>query len=188
MFEEINDFKEDIRRIEAYLFASDRLVTREMLQSIMIKPENIDNCMSELRDFYKFSYIDVVDDGGYKFTVDMAALRNDADIETKVVKIDGTALIVLSIVALHQPVTYPEIVDLVGEPVSRKVLDRLVSIEMIRALARKSGTGRAIAYVTTEEFLDAFKLEDIDELPSIEEVLSDYRPPRLVDANLNMSD
>ena len=121
-------------------------------------------------------------EGLYAFQVDVKNIAPKSSQMPQTHKIEGTSLTVLSVIAFHQPITYPEICEFIGEKVSRKVLDRLVKIEMIEQMARKSGTGRAVVYVTTDAFLDAFKLYRLDDLPSIEEVLSDFQPPRIVEA------
>ena len=173
----------ETRKIEALLFAANSHLSRSFLEERMEFPDLFDDCMSSLSEFYRNSYIDIVTyDDGFAFRVDVDKIKIQNQTEVKTHKLDGTSLIVLSVIALHQPVTYPEICDLIGEKFSRKVLDRLVKIEMIEGMARKAGTGRAVVYVTTDEFLIAFKLHSLDDLPSVEEIMGDFKPPRMVEA------
>jgi len=76
------------------------------------------------------------------------------------------ALETLAIVAYQQPITRTEIEDIRGVK-TEKPLQTLVSKYLIKEVGRAEGTGRAILYGTTSEFLDVFGLKNIKELPPL---------------------
>ncbi|QBP43068.1 SMC-Scp complex subunit ScpB [Paenisporosarcina antarctica] len=78
------------------------------------------------------------------------------------------SLEVLAIVAYKQPITRIEIEDLRGVK-SERPLYTLSLKGLIQEVGRAEGTGRAILYGTTKEFLNVFGLNDINELPPLPE-------------------
>ncbi|EDL64812.1 SMC-Scp complex subunit ScpB [Bacillus sp. SG-1] len=76
------------------------------------------------------------------------------------------ALETLAIVAYKQPITRADIEEIRGVKTERP-LSTLASKGLIKAVGRAEGTGRAILYGTTKEFLDYFGLKDISELPPL---------------------
>lgn len=78
------------------------------------------------------------------------------------------SLEVLAIIAYKQPITRVEIEDLRGVK-SEKALYTLAGKGLIQETGRAEGTGRAILYGTTGEFLNYFGLKNLDELPVLPE-------------------
>ncbi|EPD53211.1 segregation and condensation protein B [Paenisporosarcina sp. HGH0030] len=78
------------------------------------------------------------------------------------------SLEVLAIVAYKQPITRIEIEDLRGVK-SERPLHTLSLKGLIQEVGRAEGTGRAILYGTTKEFLNVFGLNDMNELPPLPE-------------------
>ncbi|KOF11224.1 segregation and condensation protein B [Planococcus glaciei] len=78
------------------------------------------------------------------------------------------SLEVLAIVAYKQPLTRVEVEDLRGVK-SEKPLHTLAAKGLIQEMGRAEGTGRAILYGTTNEFLNYFGLKDLSELPPLPE-------------------
>jgi segregation and condensation protein B len=78
------------------------------------------------------------------------------------------ALETLAVIAYRQPITVPEIQEIRGVQASgviRTLLDR----KLVTAAGRKDVIGRPILYKTTRNFLIHFGLNDLSDLPSIEE-------------------
>lgn len=75
----------------------------------------------------------------------------------------------LAIVAYRQPVTLAEISDLRGVN-SAGPVKNLLQKKLIRLTGRKKVPGLPALYATTREFLLAFGLGDLAELPSLEEL------------------
>lgn len=97
-----------------------------------------------------------------------------ADIIQKLVEnptpqaLSQASLEVLAIVAYKQPITRLEIEDLRGVK-SEKPLHTLAAKGLVQEAGRAEGTGRAILYGTTTEFLDYFGLRNLQDLPALPE-------------------
>jgi len=78
------------------------------------------------------------------------------------------ALETLAIVAYRQPITAPEISDIRGVN-STAVIRTLLERHLIRVAGRKNVVGAPFLYRTTREFLIHFGLNDIRDLPRLEE-------------------
>lgn len=78
------------------------------------------------------------------------------------------SLEVLAIVAYKQPITRLAIEDLRGVKCERP-LQTLASRGLVKEVGRSEGTGRAILYGTTKEFLNYFGLNSIEEMPLLPE-------------------
>jgi segregation and condensation protein B len=78
------------------------------------------------------------------------------------------ALETLAIVAYRQPITAPEVTDIRGVN-STGVLRTLLERHLIRVAGRKAVVGSPFLYKTTREFLIHFGLNDIRDLPRLEE-------------------
>lgn len=84
------------------------------------------------------------------------------------IKLSLQALETLAIIAYKQPVTAPEIADIRGVD-SGGVLGTLLDRKLITTSGRKQVIGRPMQYKTNKEFLMRFGLNDLSELPSMEE-------------------
>jgi segregation and condensation protein B len=84
------------------------------------------------------------------------------------IKLSLQALETLAIIAYKQPVTAPEIADIRGVD-SGGVLGTLLDRKLITTAGRKQVIGRPMQYKTTKEFLLRFGMNDLNELPSMEE-------------------
>ena len=84
------------------------------------------------------------------------------------VRLSLQALETLAVIAYKQPVTVPEISEIRGVDTSG-VIATLLDRKLITTAGRKQVIGRPILYRTTKEFLLRFGLNDVSELPSMEE-------------------
>jgi segregation and condensation protein B len=84
------------------------------------------------------------------------------------IRLSLQALETLSVIAYKQPVTVPEISEIRGVD-SSGVIATLLDRKLITTAGRKQVIGRPILYKTTKEFLMRFGLNDVSELPSVEE-------------------
>lgn len=78
------------------------------------------------------------------------------------------SLEVLAIIAYKQPITRVEIEDIRGVKSERPIYT-LSAKGLVQEVGRAEGTGRAILYGTTTEFLQYFGLQDISALPPLPE-------------------
>jgi segregation and condensation protein B len=84
------------------------------------------------------------------------------------VRLSLQALETLAVIAYKQPVTVPEISEIRGVDTSG-VIATLLDRKLITTAGRKQVIGRPILYKTTKEFLMRFGLNNVAELPSMEE-------------------
>ncbi len=84
-------------------------------------------------------------------------------------RLSQSALEVLAIIAYRQPITRGEIEGVRGVKCER-VLEGLTDKNFIEGVGRASTIGRPILYGTTDKFLQHFGIENIKELPPIENI------------------
>src|SRR5206468_8486310 len=82
-------------------------------------------------------------------------------------RLSRPALETLAIIAYKQSVSRPEI-DAVRGVNSEGVLDNLLERRLVRITGRKEAPGRPYLFETTREFLVAFGLRDLGDLPKVE--------------------
>ena len=80
------------------------------------------------------------------------------------------AIETLAIIAYHQPVTRAEIEEVRGVGLSRGTLDVLLEAGWIKPRGRRRTPGRPTTWGTTDDFLDHFGLEDVRDLPGMDEL------------------
>jgi segregation and condensation protein B len=84
------------------------------------------------------------------------------------IRLSLAALETLAVIAYKQPITGPEISDIRGVE-SASVLGTLLDRKLITTAGRKQVIGRPMQYKTSKDFLLRFGLNDVNELPSMEE-------------------
>ena len=84
----------------------------------------------------------------------------------KKVHLTDTLLETLSIVAYKQPVTKAEIEKIRGVSCGH-VVSRLVDYNLIEEVGRLDAPGRPLLFGTTEDFLRAFGVTSLDDLPTV---------------------
>lgn len=160
--------------VEALLFASDTPLEAERIREVLDLPDvhEASRLIEELRARYEASSqgLQIVEvGGGYRMVTrpEVAPwLVRLARARTRT-RLSRPALEALAIVAYKQPVSRPEI-DAVRGVNSEGVLDNLLERRLIRITGRKEAPGRPYLFETTREFLVAFGLRDIGDLPKVE--------------------
>ncbi len=84
-------------------------------------------------------------------------------------KLSVAALETLAVVAYKQPITAPEIAEIRGVNASG-VVSTLIERKLVRIVGRKQVVGRPFLYGTTREFLERFGLNDLSDLPRVEDM------------------
>ncbi len=84
-------------------------------------------------------------------------------------KLSVAALETLAVVAYKQPVTAPEIAEIRGVNTAG-VVGTLVERKLIKIVGRKPVVGRPFLYGTSREFLERFGLNDLSDLPRVEDM------------------
>ena len=163
-----------IEIVEALLFASDTPLEPERIREVLGLPDvaTARALVDELRARYETSSRGIgISEvaGGYRMVtraevapwlVRLARARTRA-------RLSRPALETLAIVGYKQPVSRPEI-DAVRGVNSDGVIENLLERRLIRVAGRKEAPGRPFLYETTKEFLVAFGLRDLDDLPKVE--------------------
>lgn len=84
-------------------------------------------------------------------------------------RISKAALETLAIIAYKQPIIRNDIERIRGVD-SGGVIRMLLERKLIRILGRKEIPGRPLIYATTKQFLEAFELKDLKDLPTPKEI------------------
>jgi segregation and condensation protein B len=170
-----------LRIIEAMLFASAAPVSIAQFQEFLPEGTEIEGLLADLQENYSNRGVNLVQISGkwaLRTAEDMSAVLRKETIEQK--KLSKAALETLSIVAYHQPVTRAEIEDIRGVAISKGTLDNLLEIGWVRMRGRRKTPGRPVTYGTTEAFLSHFGLNELTDLPGLQEL----KAAGLLDGNI----
>jgi len=174
---------------EALLFASETPVEADRIQEVL-RLDSAGEARELVRELVarldaRGSALQVIEvGGGYRLVtrpevapwlVKLARSRTRS-------RLSRSALETLAIVAYRQPVSRPDI-DAVRGVNSEAVLDNLLDRRMIRIAGRKDSPGRPFLYETTRDFLVAFGLRDLADLPKVEGELLIPEAPADVDGD-----
>ncbi len=165
----------NIAAIEALLFTAEEPV------SLIEIADTIDMTTSECREYVevlkkeynqkKFHGIKIMEyDESYIFATKshLAPYIKKLHNISKITGLTQPALETLAIIAYKQPVTRGIIEKIRGVSVER-TLNTLKKYNLIKEVDRKNTTGNPILYGTTGEFLQQFNLNNISDLPEIED-------------------
>lgn len=160
-----------LRLLEAMLFASAEPVPVAALAGRMPDGTDMPGLLEELAGLYANRGVNLVQrDGRWAFRT-AADLAPRLQIETVVQRKPSRAAVeTLAIIAYHQPVTRAEIEEIRGVQTAGGTLDVLLKTAWIRPRGRRKVPGRPITYGTTEAFLSHFGLEEVGDLPGLEEL------------------
>jgi segregation and condensation protein B len=172
---------QNIRLLEAILFASTDPVTEKSLARRMPEGVEVAPMLEKLKSHYENRGVNLVHVGGSWVFRTAGDLANMLNREIGVTRKLGRATVeTLAIIAYHQPITRGEIEDIRGVSLSKGTFDTLFVQGWIRPRGRRQTPGRPTAWGTADGFLDHFGLENIKDLPGIEELKSagllDKRP------------
>jgi segregation and condensation protein B len=163
---------DEMERIaEALVFASAEPVSEAFLAERLPRGANIPAVMQKLVRIYAsrgVNLVKVADRWAFRTAADLSFVIRKDDSEVK--KLSRAALEVLAIIAYHQPVTRAEIEDIRGVQTSRGTLDVLMEAGWVRFRGRRRSPGRPVTLGTTSDFLDHFGLEELRDLPGLEEL------------------
>jgi segregation and condensation protein B len=166
-------WREWLGRVEAAIFASPTPVPREALAKIVGRDCNL-NLLADIRDELRprpYELVHVA--GGWqlrtkpRYADAIRALDNGAK-DAGPPELTPTEILAVTTIAYLQPATRAELSRLVGKEVSRDIIGRLKSLDLIAAGPRAPEAGAPYAYVTTRKFLEVFGLASLRELPDIE--------------------
>jgi segregation and condensation protein B len=162
---------EELRLLEALLFASSEPLDQAALAKRMPDGVDIKMALAQLQADYASRGVNLVriaNKWTFRTAGDLAWLMTRESTETR--RLSRAAIEVLAIIAYHQPVTRAEIEEIRGVVTSKGTLDVLLETGWIKPRGRRKTPGRPLTFGTTETFLSQFSLENLGDLPGLEEL------------------
>ena len=169
--------KELYNAIEALLFvAGDPVSLDRLAEALSIPMEDLEEFMPKMLDEYNFE----------RRGIKLIKLENSYQLTTRSEYFDAVVRMVthkqkqvlspatievLSIISYNQPITKAAIEKVRGVDSSHS-LTKLLERELIEQRGRLNAPGRPVLYGTTDEFLRCFGLQSLDEMPNLEDDLS----------------
>lgn len=166
-----SEHRDNLRILEALLFAASEPLDTESLKARLPKGANLNKLLKLIKAQYENRGINLVKTANkwsLKTAPDLAPMMQKEKIVQR--KLSKAATETLAIIAYHQPVTRAEVEDIRGVHFSPGTLDVLMELNWVRPIGRKKIPGRPIIYGTTERFLEYFSLEQVSDLPGLEEL------------------
>ena len=160
--------------VEALIFVADEPVTVKLLADVLEEDkQTVQAAVEELRNEYESrqSGLQIREiAGGWQLST-----RTEFHEEVRKflktrpsARLSLASLETLAVIAYKQPVTVPEILEIRGVQ-SASAIKTLLDKRLIVAKGRKETVGRPMQYGTSKDFLIQFGLNDLTELPSIED-------------------
>jgi segregation and condensation protein B len=161
--------------VEALIFASPEPVTMKTLVKLLDSEpkEDILAAINELKQQYDgpggLQMVEVA--GGYQIVTrpELHEWVRRLFHERTTTKLSVASLETLAVIAYKQPITSPEIAEIRGVNTAG-VLGTLIERKLIKIVGRKQVVGRPFLYGTTREFLTRFGLNDLSDLPKVEDM------------------
>src|SRR5436853_7826261 len=145
------DRPEELRLIEALLFAAGEPLDEKTLRSRLPEGVDIASAMRRLQTEYASRGVNLVRVAGkwtFRTANDLAWLLARDSVEPK--KLSRAANETLAIIAYHQPVTRAEIEDIRGASASTGTLGVLMATGCVRPLRPPTAPGRPLTLGTTD--------------------------------------
>ncbi len=170
-----------MRMLEALLFAASEPVDLETLSQRLPDGIDVTALLEVLKDEYANRGVNLICVGD-KWTLrtapDLNFLMERERVEPR--RLSRAGIETLAIIAYHQPVTRAEIEEIRGVAVSKGTVDLLMEVGWVRLRGRRRTPGRPVTYGTTDDFLSHFGLENVSDLPGVDEL----KAAGLLDARL----
>jgi len=162
---------EAVRIAEALVFAAEKPIEESDIAKRLPEGVKVGPVMAQLRSFYEGRGVNLVRVGRkwtFRTATDLGWLLSREMEQQK--KLSRAALETLAIISYHQPVTRAEIEEIRGVAISKGTLDVLIETSWVRLRGRRKSPGRPVTYGTTDDFLLHFGLEQITDLPGLDEL------------------
>jgi segregation and condensation protein B len=161
--------------LEALIFASpEPLAPKAMFKLLDTEPkEDVQAALAELKQDYArpggLQLVEVA--GGYQIVTrsELHDWVRKLFHERSTQRLTMQALETLAVIAYKQPVTAVEVTEIRGVNTAG-VLNTLLERGLIKIVGRKQVVGRPFLYATTREFLIRFGLNDLNDLPKVEDM------------------
>ena len=162
---------EDVRAVEAVLFASETPLARDEIAEQVGPEVDVAEVLSILEDHYRGRGIELVERGKrwhFQTAPDLAHLLRREREDSR--KLSRAAVETLAIIAYHEPVSRADIEAIRGVQISKGTLDVLMEAGWVRPAGRREVPGRPLTYATTAGFLAHFGLQSRRDLPGIDDL------------------
>jgi segregation and condensation protein B len=163
--------REDVRAVEAALFASEEPMTVAEIAEHVGPDVDVPAVLSILAEHYAGRGVELVERGRrwhFQTAPDLAhILRRERD-EAR--RLSRAAVETLAIIAYHEPVSRAEIEAIRGVQISKGTLDVLMEAGWVRPAGRREAPGRPLTYATTAGFLTHFGLASRRDLPGVDDL------------------
>ena len=173
--------------IEALIFASPEPLTPKAIFKLLDSEpkEDVEAALAVLKQDYEraggLQLVEVA--GGYQIVTrsDLHEWVRRLFNERSTQRLTVQALETLAVIAYKQPITAAEITEIRAVNTSG-VLNTLLERHLIKIVGRKQVVGRPFLYATTKDFLIRFGLNDLADLPKVEDMAEalGFEPPALL--------
>ena len=187
---ELDDLPQELRwrkwmgRIEALLFASASPVGRDDLARVVGQGASVEMLIEDIQaELVGRPYELAQVAGGWVFRTRSQfadAIKAAADLGDQPLAFTEMEMGVLCAIAYHQPIDRAGLADIFGKEVSRDLLARLRTKDLIASGPRSPRPGAPHTFVTTETFLVTFDLQSLRDLPELE--IREMKPEDICDA------
>lgn len=160
-----------VHAVEALLIASPRPIMEVDLQNTL-GSVGLGAVLRELNEFWRDRGLTILrKDGALSLVASEAVVATFADLDKrKGRRLTEAAVQTLCYIAINQPVTQKNIEAARGVVLFKGLMDSLLDAGFVRTSIRKTDSGRALTYVTTELFLQHFSLSALSDLPTQDEL------------------
>lgn len=165
------DHGQMVRIVEALLFAAGEPLSDEALLECLPDGAELEPILQTISEQYAKSGVNLVkvaDMWSFRTADDLSFLLRREAVAQK--RLSKAALETIAIIAYHQPVTRAEIEEIRGVSISKGTLDILLEMGWAKLRGRRRTPGKPVTYGTTQEFLEHFGLENIADLPGLNEL------------------
>ena len=180
--------------LEAILFAYGNSVQKDrLMETLSLTEEELEEAVKKLEEDYASS--------GRGITItrleDSYQLGTKSDYYEPLIRLaknprrytlTDTVIETLSIIAYKQPVTKAEIEKIRGVS-SDHAVNRLIEYDLIEEVGRLDAPGKPLLFGTTEQFLRAFGVSSISDLPEMSEDLKEeLKEQAIIEASEELAD
>ena len=172
-----------MRLLEALLFAASAPLDEKTLAARLPEDADVKASLHALQQEFAPRGVNLVKIGNkwtFRTAGDLSWLLTKEAVVPK--KLSRAAVETLAVIAYHQPVTRAEVEEIRGVVMSKGTFDVLMETGWIKPRGRRKVPGRPITYGTTEAFVSHFGLEQLSDLPGLDELkgsgmLDGHLPP-----------
>ena len=166
-------WREWMLRVEAVIFAAAEPVSREALARVVGRDCSIDLLIDDLQEELRDRPYEIVFvAGGWQHRSRSAyasAIRaSQAPTRVGAPALSDFEAMVLMAIAYFQPITRGDLSKIFGKEVSRDTIASLRNANFLASGPRSPTPGAPYTYVTTKQFLSAFGMQTLRDLPDVE--------------------